>query len=139
MANTFKIKEEPKPEVVEEVAVEQPSKAMPKPVGAVFGFLGGSFLSRDTVIKQIPFVLFLAFIAMCYIANGYYAERMIREIGTTEGELKELHSEYITTKSDLMHISKQSEVAKASALYGIKESTAPPKKLVSTVKVAATK
>lgn len=133
MANTFKKITEPVKE--EPVEVAEPVKAMPKPVGALFGLLGGSFLNRDNVIAQIPFVLFLAFIAMCYIANGYFAERMIKEIGTIQGELKELHSEYITTKSDLMHIRKQSEVAKAAVTYSIKESTSPPKKLVSTVKV----
>ena len=135
MKNTFKAKEEvvadvPAPEAVVPQEETAAPRAMPRPVGALLSFLNGSFLTREWVLGQLPFVLFLALIAMGYIANGYYAERMVKEINTTTNELKELRSEYITTKSDLMHISKQSEVAKYSQKIGLVESTTPPKKIV---------
>jgi len=126
--NKFKEKAE---EQEEEMVV-----AKPKPVGkvarSIISVVSGSFLSNAQTLKQLPFILFLSLIAIGYIANGYYAEEKIRQLNKVTSELKELHSEYIITKSDLMFISKQSEVAKASEKLGIKESVVPPKKIVLT-------
>jgi hypothetical protein len=69
-----------------------------------------------------------------YIANGYYAEKSVREISRINTELKELKSEYIISKSELMFMSNQSEVAHAVAPFGLKESTVPPKKIVVKIK-----
>jgi hypothetical protein len=43
--------------------------------------------------------------------------------------MKELRSEFISTKSDLMFVSRQSEVAKAAEKLGLKEPIAPPIKI----------
>ncbi len=94
--------------------------------------LTGSFLSKEAVIGSLPYVFFLTFLGICYIANGYQAEKVIRQLYKTNNSLKELRSEYITTKSDLMIISKQSQVATATAEMGLKELTSPPKKIVIT-------
>ena len=40
---------------------------------------------------------------MLYIANSYYAEHTVRDIDKTEKELKELRSEFIRGKSELMY------------------------------------
>ena len=76
-----------------------------------------------------------------YIANGYFAESAIRSIDRTGNQLKELRSEYITTKSDLMYESKQSQVAKALAEkeLGLKESVLPPEKIVVPANALAIK
>ncbi|KAA3643628.1 MAG: hypothetical protein DWP98_13030 [Bacteroidetes bacterium] len=94
--------------------------------------LSGSFLSKEQVTGSLPFIFFLTFLGICYIANGYQTEKVIRDLYNTNNELKELRSEYITTKSDLMYISKQSQVARATAGFGLKELTSPPKKIVLT-------
>ena len=47
-------------------------------------------LNYQSVVKQIPFFLFLALLAVVYIYNGHYADRTIRENSKTERELKEL-------------------------------------------------
>lgn len=122
--NTFKKagKEEP---------LEKVSK--PKAKGSSFSLLSilnGSFLSKDLVLSQVPFLVFLGFIAIVYIANTYYAEKSIRQINKINNELKELRSEYITSASDLMQVSKQSEVAKSAKALGIMESITPPSKLI---------
>ncbi len=117
--NRFK---EESPEV-EEVKVEKPARG-------VKSLLSGSFLSRGQVVNALPYLFFLTFLGICYIANGYQAERLIRSLYKTNNELKELRSEYITTKSELMYVSKQSEVAKATAKMGLRELTAPPKKII---------
>jgi hypothetical protein len=96
--------------------------------------VSGNFLSREETMRFLPFLLFLSLIAVFYIANGYYAESKMRKQNKLTDELKELRSEYIITKSDLMFISKQSEVARAAAPLGIKESVVPPKKIVIQTK-----
>lgn len=96
----------------------------------IFSIIDGTFLTRDNFLKQLPFLFFIAFIAICYIGSTYYAEKMVREIDETKSSLKELRSEYISLKSELMEKSKQSEIAGRVAVMMIKESTTPPDKIV---------
>lgn len=87
-------------------------------------------LTDEQIIKQIPYIFFLTLLAIIYIANTYYSEKTIREIDVVNNEIKELRSEYISSKSELMFKSKQSEVVKSAAMLEIKESTVPPKKII---------
>jgi len=89
-----------------------------------------NLLNHEHAIKLLPYIFFVAILAMLFIANSYVAEKTIREIDHIATELKELRSEYITTKSDLMVLSKQSQVAKMAVSLGIKESVVPPKKII---------
>jgi len=100
--------------------------------GSIKDFIGGSFLTSENVIKQIPYVLFLSIIAIIYIGNRYQAEKIVRETIVLKNEVKELRAEAITTTSELMYISKQSEVAKLVEEKGLdlKEAVVPPKKIV---------
>ena len=86
--------------------------------------------SKDMLLKVMPYIFFLTLVALVYIANSYYAERTIRDIDKVTKELKTLRTEYISGKSDLMFVSKQSEVAKAVAWQGLKESVEAPKKII---------
>jgi hypothetical protein len=89
----------------------------------------GTFLANERTVQHLPFILFLAVVAIFYIGNGYYADGKIREVNKISNQLKELRSEYISTKSDLMFASKQSEVAKAVEAEGLKEPVVPPIKI----------
>ena len=93
--------------------------------------------NRNQVVRMMPYILFLTVLILFYIGNSYYAERTIREINKVKTDLKEKRAEFISTSSELMFRTKQSEVAKAIAPLGIKESTEPQKKI--TVAAAATK
>lgn len=92
--------------------------------------LGGDFLTNDQSVRQLPFLLFLMFLGILYIANVYYAEANNRDISNIKKEVKELRFEHISTKSNLMQLSKQSELVKLLKDQGIKESTTPPYKIV---------
>ncbi len=93
--------------------------------------LGGGFLAKDSSVRFLPFLLFLTLLGLIYIANIYYAEENIRKIDDINRELKELRYEYISNHTKLMHISKQSELAKKLEFLGVKESTTPPFKIQS--------
>lgn len=126
MENTFKKEQEEE----QELHTEKPKKS----TSGVKSILSGNFLSKEVVVESLPFIFFLTFLALCYIANGYQAEKIVRKLYKTNNEVKELRSEYITTKSELMYISKQSQVAQATERLGLKELTSPPNKIVVTKK-----
>jgi hypothetical protein len=125
--------------------MEQPPQveAMPKsePAGAtqeedtpkfrIRELLDGTILVRENVLKQLPFVLFLTLLGIIYIGNRFHAERMVRKISEMKTEVGNLRSEEITITSELMNISRPSEVAAlvASKNMGLKESMVPPKKI----------
>src|SRR5213083_1825822 len=83
-------------------------------------------LNYQSIVKQVPFFLFLALLDIVYIYNGHYADKTIRNINQTAKEVKELQYEYKTVKSEVMFRSKQSELAKAEEPIGLKELTTSP-------------
>ena len=128
--NKFKeVPPQEEPEVERSSRPKKPNKI----ARSVLNIFSGNFLSKDNVTRLLPFILFLTLVGLGYIANGYYAEKSIREISHINTEIKELKSEYITNKSELMFMSNQSEVAHAAAPLGLKESTVPPKKIIVKV------
>jgi len=112
--------------------IEEQEEPKKEKKGGLKSVLSGQFLDRDQAVKGLPFILFMSLLGIFYIANGYQAEKLIRQIYKTNNQLKELRSEYITNKSDLMYISKQSQLARATYGLGLKELTSPPKKIVLT-------
>ena len=83
-------------------------------------------LNYKFIVENVPFFLFLSLLAVIYIYNGHYADKLARKISTSEKNIKELEYEYKTLKSEVMFRSKQSELSKAVEAYGLKELTAPP-------------
>ncbi len=89
-------------------------------------------LNYSSIVKQIPFFLFLAGLAVVYIYNGHYADKTIRDISRTTKELKELQYEYKTVKGEVMFRSKQSELLEAVKPLGLKELTVSPVILIDS-------
>ena len=125
MQNTLKEKS------TEEKQTLNPKKGN-KVASTMVDFIGGEFLSKEKNVKHLPFIFFLCFIAICYIANGYYADDQIRTANRLANEIKELRTQYIVVKDSLVIKSKQTEVAAALALQhtGIVESIVPPQKIL---------
>jgi hypothetical protein len=73
-------------------------------------FINGEVFTRAFVTTKLSFVMFVAFLAFCYIANHYKVESLLTELAIKNKELKELRSEAITTSTELMNMSKQSSV-----------------------------
>ncbi|NOX86978.1 MAG: hypothetical protein GXO86_13630 [Chlorobi bacterium] len=103
------------------------SGARRKKIGvALKKVLGGEIIGTGT-FRFFPFLVFVASLAFFYIANNYLAENKIREINRLTKELKEIRYEFITTKSKLGELTKQSKLATKLESKGIKESTEPIK------------
>jgi hypothetical protein len=113
-----------------------PEKRSRKGRKRVREFLGGEYLSKEWVVGNLPYLLFLTVLAIVYIGNTYYAEKTFKEIEHTKSELKELRYKYISTKSELMFQSRQSEISKRAMAYGLKEVQMPPYKILYSGKKA---
>ena len=87
-------------------------------------------ISKQAATDMLPFIIFLAFLAMIYIGNRHFAENNIRDIDRLSKEVKELSWDFKTTKADLMLKSTQTEVAKLVDTLGLYESVEPPIKIV---------
>ena len=85
------------------------------------------------IVKSIPFYFFIAAIALIYIANGHYADKTMREINKTEKNLKEMEYEFKTAKQEVIFRSKESELARAVELLGLKPLTVPPLRIIDTL------
>ncbi len=90
--------------------------------------IGGNVLSREIVIRQIPFALFLFVMLLFYIANQYRGDKVMKEIVDTEKRLKELRTESVSTAFELMEKSKQTEVIRLIKENGLplEEAMEPP-------------
>lgn len=89
-------------------------------------------LNYQSIVRQAPFFLFLAVIAVAYIYNGHSADKLSRDIVKTTKELKELQYEYKTVKGEVLFRSKQSELVKAVEPLGLKELIEAPVVLSGT-------
>jgi hypothetical protein len=130
-AEYYPAQEDPGFEATEQV--KEPVKAIRKPHKArkaVQEFLGGDYLSKEWVTGNLLYILYVALLAMIYIANTYYTEKKFKTIERTKSDLKELRYEYITTKSILMFQGRQSEISKRAVNQGLKEAKMPPFKIL---------
>lgn len=89
-----------------------------------------NYWSSDLILQNLPFVLFLGFLAVIYIANAHYAERNVRQIQVLQREIKELRWHYMSLEAEIMYNSKRSEMVKSVEQDGLRPITAKPKKIV---------
>lgn len=96
--------------------------------------LDGNVLTRKTVIKQSRFILLLVLVAFLSIANRNHAEKTVIRLNRLQSDVKDLRAQSITISSDLVRISRQSEVVRLVDRYelGLNENLEPPKKLMET-------
>ena len=90
--------------------------------------IGGGVLSRDGVIRQVPFLLFLFILLIFYIGNQYQGAKVMKNVLKVEARLKVLRTESISTTFERMEMSKQSEVIKLVKEKGLplNEAVLPP-------------
>lgn len=94
----------------------------------------GNVLTRKAVLKQSRFILLLVLIAFLSIANRNHAEKTVIRLNHLQGDVKEMRARSISTSSELVRISRQSEVMRLVNRYdlGLEENLEPPKQLIQT-------
>lgn len=87
-------------------------------------------LMSDWIFGNLPFVFFLFFLGLIYIANANFADKQVRKIQALEREIKDLKWQYNAAKAELMRESKQSEVEKIVEPYGLRASNQRTKRII---------
>lgn len=99
-------------------------------------FLHGRFLAGKSLGQHWGFMTFMVFLAVLYIGNRYKMEQLLDRQAGLIYELKELKYEAITTSSELMNMSKQSEVMERVHEEGIElEVLKTPPRILKVKKV----
>lgn len=96
--------------------------------------VGHNVMQAKWLVHYVPFALFLGVLAVVYIANGHYADGIIRRTAKARTDLKQLQYEYKTLQAELMYRSKESELVKAVAPLGLKPLTEPPVRIMTDEK-----
>jgi hypothetical protein len=88
----------------------------------------GNILTKKNLMKQYKLLLLLVFLAFCYIGNRYSCEQKIAEMDRLQRKLTDVKFDALTLSSELMEISKQSQVKMQiqNKNMNLKESTTPP-------------
>ena len=96
--------------------------------------LDGNVLTRKAVLKQSRFIFLLVLLAFSSIANRNHSEKTVIRLNRLQNDVKEMRAKSITISSDLVRISRQSEVVRLVNRYelGLEENLDPPKKLINT-------
>ncbi|NOQ24031.1 MAG: hypothetical protein GQ564_01605 [Bacteroidales bacterium] len=112
--------------------IEEKQERKEQKFASIKELLDGSLIANDFIAKQLLYIVFVVILAFAYIANRYHAEKVVRANFKLTQEISDLRAEAITTSSELMLISKQSEVARLVEKrgLGLKESVEPPKKII---------
>jgi Tfp pilus assembly protein PilO len=95
----------------------------------VYGILKARFLINEDAVKNWRFIVFLIFLAIIMIANTNRYEQKVFRIDALSSEVKELRSEFVDRRSDLMKLKMESTVAAKMEEKKIFPSSVPPKKI----------
>ena len=83
-------------------------------------------------MQQLPYLLFLAVLAVVYIYNGHNADKLVRKTTKAARELKDLQSEYKSVTGDVLLRSRQSELVEAVKPLGLQVLTTEPTILIDS-------
>lgn len=95
----------------------------------VYDLLKAKFLIDDDAIKNWRFIVFLIILAIIMIANTQKYEQKVFEIAKLTTEVKELRSEFVDKRSQLMKLRMESTVSEKMVERDIFPSTVPPVKI----------
>jgi len=95
----------------------------------IYGILKARFLIEDDSIKNWRFIVFLIVLAIIMIANTQRFEQKIFKIAELSNQVKELRSEFVDRRSELMKLKMESTVSEKMAEKQIFPSTVPPTKI----------
>ncbi|MCC9073127.1 S-adenosyl-methyltransferase [Flavobacterium sp. F-65] len=95
----------------------------------VFDILKARFLINDDAMKNWRFIVFIILLAIIMIANTQRYEQKVFEIAKLNNEVKELRSEFVDRRSELMKLKMESTVSEKMLAKEIYPSTVPPIKI----------
>ena len=97
--------------------------------GGIYSILKARFLVNEDANRNWGFIVFIILLAVIMIANTNRYERKIFQIKALEEEVKELRSEFVDRRSELMELKLESTIEKKMVAKGILPSSVPPVKI----------
>ncbi len=91
------------------------------------------------LVKNIPLIVVLMSFFILNIFVVHFTENTIRDLNQKSTELKQLRWYYIDQKSQLMYMTKESELAKQAMHQGLDVLSSPPSKIEVQPKKTPTK
>jgi hypothetical protein len=97
----------------------------------VYSILKARFLINEeaNAAKNWRFIVFLIFLAIIMIANTQHYEQKVFKIIALTNEVKELRSEFVDRRSELMQLRMESTVSEKMEAKQILPSSVPPIKI----------
>ncbi|GAA3512918.1 hypothetical protein GCM10022393_28420 [Aquimarina addita] len=96
----------------------------------IYDILKGKFLIADDAMKNWRMLLFLSFLAIIMIASSHNAESKVHEIAKLSNEVRELRTQFVDGRTELMQLKMESSVMEKMIKKGIKRPTQPPQKII---------
>ena len=80
---------------------------------------GGFSLSAFYVIEQLPYIFFVGFLGLIYIANSHSTVAKVKQINALKYDIEKLSWQCNSLKSEIMFESMESEIAKKVNKVGL--------------------
>lgn len=96
----------------------------------VYSLLKAKFLISDDALKNWKFIVFLVILGMIMIANNHQYDAKNYKITELTNQVKELRSEFVDRRSELMKLKMESTVEKKMETRQIFPSEEPPIKII---------
>lgn len=91
--------------------------------------LKGKFLVDEDAKKNWGFIVFLTGLALLMITSSHQIDKKVQKIAQLNKEKRELRSQFVATKSDLMKLKMESSISKKLEENGLFVSQTPPHKI----------
>ncbi len=95
----------------------------------VYDVLKGKFLVDEDAPKNWRLLIFLAALALVMIASSHSIDRKVQNIAQLNKQRRELRSQFVATRSDLMKLKMESSITKKLEEKGLYISDSPPQKI----------
>lgn len=96
---------------------------------SIYNFLKAKYLVEEQSAKNWLFIGYVIFLTLILIGNTHRFEQKMMQIRTLNEEVKELRSEFVDRRSELMRLKMESTLSKKMEEKEIYPSTVPPKKI----------
>jgi len=83
----------------------------------------------NVLYRNIPFIFFIVFLGLIYIANSHVAEKKVRKIESLKKQAQTLKWEYWSLQSQIMYGSTQSALTEKVSSFGLLEPSDSPKRI----------
>ena len=94
-----------------------------------YNIIKGKFLVSDDAPKHWRLIIFLSGLALIMIASSHSADKKVHRISKLSAQVKELKSEYVDVRMQLMQSRMESKIIAAMEGKGLLPSVTPPKRI----------